>query len=136
MIEHLKNPIYVFGGFLNGPYKHQLFGQAINVASRLEQLAIPGTIHVSEQLYSMIRSETALKSRENRKLHNLKGTGKHAPETRKLLNYQVLMLGHLSRIATSDLIRRRVHDAVYVLLERVVHFQIVFHVTVHDRLFV
>lgn len=122
-IEHIKKEVFrddridlrigihvgdVFGGFLNGPCKHQLFGQAINVASRLEQLAIPGTIHVSEQLYSMIRSETALMrmfSLGKTKLHNLKGIGDmHSvslfPKRENCLiaddnQSQVLVLGHL-----------------------------------------
>ena len=39
----------VIGIYLNNPYKYQLFGNDINVCSRLENSAITNTIHVSEK---------------------------------------------------------------------------------------
>lgn len=38
----------VIGIYLKDPYKYQMFGNDINVCSRLESSAIPNTIHVSE----------------------------------------------------------------------------------------
>ena len=67
------------GGILKSPNKYQVYGQTINIASRLEQLAIPGTIHVSEDVYSILKTnnEEILKifSMGKNKLVNLKGIG-------------------------------------------------------------
>lgn len=67
------------GGILKSPNKNQVYGQTINIASRLEQLAIPGTIHVSEDVYTFleINNKDFLKtfSIGKNKLVNLKGIG-------------------------------------------------------------
>lgn len=67
------------GGILKSPNKNQVYGQTVNIASRLEQLAIPGTIHVSEDVYTFLKkgNEEFLKmfSMGKNKLVNLKGIG-------------------------------------------------------------
>lgn len=68
----------IFVGYINGYNFHQIFGKVINVATRLEQLAMPGTINVSEQVYKTIESNasfTKMFSVQKPISHNLKGIG-------------------------------------------------------------
>ena len=46
----------VIGIYLNNPRKYQMFGNDINVCSRLESSAIPNTIHVSEKTLMCIQT--------------------------------------------------------------------------------
>ena len=67
----------VYGNYINNPQKYQIFGKVVNIASRLEQLAIPGTIHMSEEMYDLIKHESLMNrfSIGKTKLQNLKGIG-------------------------------------------------------------
>lgn len=67
----------MYGGILKKPDKYQIYGQVVNIASRLEQLAIPGTIHISDKVFELINKQTLLQnfSIGQTKLCNLKGIG-------------------------------------------------------------
>jgi CheY-like chemotaxis protein len=88
----------IVGGILKKQDKYQIYGQVVNIASRLEQLGtawnsleqlgtawnsleqlgIPGTIHVSDTVYELIKENESLISNFSigqTKLCNLKGIG-------------------------------------------------------------
>lgn len=68
----------IVGGILKKPDKYQIYGQVVNVASRLEQLGIPGTIHISGMVFELIKDHESLLcnfSIGQTKLCNLKGIG-------------------------------------------------------------
>lgn len=44
----------VYSGYIMNPKKFQLFGNSINIASRLESSCLPGTMNISLQTYSII----------------------------------------------------------------------------------
>lgn len=46
----------LIGTYLNNPCKYQLFGNDINICSRLESSAIPNTIHISEKTMMCIEN--------------------------------------------------------------------------------
>jgi class 3 adenylate cyclase len=46
----------VIGIYLNNPYKYQMFGNDINVCSRLENSSIPNTIHISEKTLMCVQN--------------------------------------------------------------------------------
>ena len=46
----------VIGIYLNNPHKYQMFGNDINVCSRLESSAIPNTVHVSEKTLMCVQN--------------------------------------------------------------------------------
>ena len=45
----------IYSGFILNPTKFQLFGNSINVASRLESISLPGTFRVSECAFSHLK---------------------------------------------------------------------------------
>ena len=67
----------VYSGYIMYPKKYQLFGNSINIASRLESSCIPGTLNISLQTYSIIKQDD-LNSKFNvgkTKSNFLKGVG-------------------------------------------------------------
>ncbi len=62
----------VYQGYIGG--HKRVYGQTVNIASRLEQLGIPGTIHISEIAYSRLSQDERYSIGKNR-LNNLKGIG-------------------------------------------------------------
>ena len=46
----------VIGIYLKNPYKYQMFGNDINVCSRLESSSIPNTIHISEKTLMCVQN--------------------------------------------------------------------------------
>lgn len=46
----------VIGIYLNNPHKYQMFGNDINVCSRLESSAIPNTLHMSEKTLMCVQN--------------------------------------------------------------------------------
>ena len=46
----------VIGIYLKNPYKYQMFGNDINVCSRLERSSIPNTIHISEKTLMCVQN--------------------------------------------------------------------------------
>ena len=49
----------VIGTFLKTPTKFQLFGNAINLASRLESSSLPGILHVAEEVVTVLQGNTS-----------------------------------------------------------------------------
>lgn len=50
----------VYSGFIYNPKKYQLFGNSINVASRLESGSLPGVMNMSSKTYSIIKNSDVL----------------------------------------------------------------------------
>lgn len=48
----------VYSGYIHNPRKFQLFGNAINVASRLESTALPNTINISSETMLILKDNT------------------------------------------------------------------------------
>lgn len=46
----------IYSGFIENPRKFQLFGNSINIASRLEAYSFPGTFTISQSTYSHLNS--------------------------------------------------------------------------------
>lgn len=68
----------VYSGYIKNPYRLQVFGKTVNIACRLEALAIPSTIHISEEVLDIIKSNNLLLSTFSvgkTNLKNLKGIG-------------------------------------------------------------
>lgn len=68
----------VYGGCIRSPDRLQVFGKAVNIACRLESLAIPSTIHISEDVLNIIEDNKSLLSSFSvgkTQLKNLKGIG-------------------------------------------------------------
>lgn len=47
----------IYSGYIENPRKFQLFGNSINVASRLESYSLPGTFTISAHAFNMIKKE-------------------------------------------------------------------------------
>lgn len=47
----------IYSGFIENPKKFQLFGNSINVASRLESYSLPGTFTISQSTYKYLGPE-------------------------------------------------------------------------------
>jgi class 3 adenylate cyclase len=70
----------IYSGFIENPRKFQLFGNSINIASRLESYSLPGTFTISEITYNSLCldepvSERILNVIGKPKSTNLKGVG-------------------------------------------------------------
>lgn len=67
----------VFSGYIMNPKKFQLFGNSINIASRLESSCLPGALNMSSQTYAIIEKESLMKKIEMGKTNSnfLKGVG-------------------------------------------------------------
>jgi class 3 adenylate cyclase len=67
----------VFSGYIMNPKKFQLFGNSINIASRLESSCLPGALNMSSQTYAIIEKESLMKKIEMGKTNSnfFKGVG-------------------------------------------------------------
>lgn len=68
----------VFSGFILYPKKFQLFGNSINVSSRLESSGLPGVLHVSSIAYNELKAKTTYSLpfiSGALSMHELKGVG-------------------------------------------------------------
>jgi len=69
----------VIGTFLKTPTKFQLFGHAINLASRLESSSLPSILHVSEEVVTVLQGNTSKRITNldfgKTKMHVFKGVG-------------------------------------------------------------
>ena len=71
----------IYSGFIENPKKFQLFGNSINVASRLESYSLPGTFTISQNTHNYLGPQETFCERikdvlGKPKSTNLKGVGK------------------------------------------------------------
>jgi class 3 adenylate cyclase len=67
----------VYGGYIYNPKKYQLFGNSINVASRLESRSLPGVLNMSVKTFEIIKESDVLSKFDIGKTNStsLKGIG-------------------------------------------------------------
>ena len=65
----------IHSGFIENPIKFQIFGNSINIASRLESNTLPGTLSISEQAYGALENKEEFMGIGKMKVSMMKGVG-------------------------------------------------------------
>lgn len=65
----------IHSGFIENPIKFQIFGNSINIASRLESNSLPGTLSISEEAYGVVENKEEFMEIGKMKVSTMKGVG-------------------------------------------------------------
>ena len=65
----------IYSGFIQNPTKFQIFGNSINIASRLESSSLPGTYSLSEKSYMLLNNKSSNTQIGKKKCSLMKGVG-------------------------------------------------------------
>ena len=65
----------IYSGFIKNPTKFQIFGNSINIASRLESNTFPGTYSISERAFKLINNLNEFPEIGKKKSAIMKGVG-------------------------------------------------------------
>lgn len=106
----------IYSGFIENPRKFQLFGNSINIASRLESYSLPGTFSISKSTLDQLKSKDISTRIEDvigkPKLCMLKGIGRIECVSGFLKKSQIL-------IADDDYLTTQIFDRICVKLYQI-----------------